>query len=188
MPSIPNAIWFLQSDVFQSKTDCLTREKWRLRLNFIHWELIRQWEASLCGRMLEGSKIKVIWRQVSSCLIMHLNQSLLLSKAAFMPLKYSKNCEIYQFNNCFLCEYMLKCNWFLWSKLNFQHHYSSLQCHMIFRNHSNMLICCSRNISDYYQCWKQLCCPIFLWKRWYILFFRLHRWIENSKEQHLFEI
>ncbi len=33
--------------------------------------------------------------------------------------------------------------------------YSSLQCHMIFRNHSNMLTCCSRNISDYYQCWKQ---------------------------------
>ncbi len=48
-------------------------------------------------------------------------------------------------------------------KFDFQHHYSSLQCHMIFRNHSNMLICCSRNISDYYQCWKQLCCFIFLW-------------------------
>ncbi len=28
-----------------------------------------------------------------------------------------------------------------------------------FRNHSNMLICCSRSIYDYYQCWKQ-----FLWK------------------------
>uniref|UniRef100_A0A8C2GN59 Cytoplasmic linker associated protein 1 n=1 Tax=Cyprinus carpio TaxID=7962 RepID=A0A8C2GN59_CYPCA len=26
------------------------------------------------------------------------------------------------------------------------------KCHMIFRNHSNMMICCSRNISDYYQC------------------------------------
>ncbi len=59
---------------------------------------------------------------------------------------------------------------------------------MIFRNHNNMLICCSRNISDYYQCWKQLCCTIFLWKLWYILFFRIHRWIESSKEQHLFEI
>ncbi len=33
------------------------------------------------------------------------------------------------------------------AQLYFQHHYSSLQCHMIFRNHSNMLICCSRNIS-----------------------------------------
>jgi len=31
------------------------------------------------------------------------------------------------------------------------------------------MIWCSRNISDYYQCWKQLCCCIFLWKLWYIL-------------------
>jgi len=23
-----------------------------------------------------------------------------------------------------------------------------------FRNHSNMVFCCSRNISSYYQCWK----------------------------------
>ncbi len=76
----------------------------------------------------------------------------------------------------------------MWSKLYFQHHYSSLQCHMIFRNHNNMLICCSRNISDYYQCWKQLCCPIFLWKPWHLLFFRILWWIESSKEKHLFEI
>ncbi len=54
-------------------------------------------------------------------------------------------------------------------------------------NHNNMLIWCSRNISDYYQCWKQLCCPISLCKLWHILFFRIHRWIESSKEQHLFE-
>ncbi len=73
----------------------------------------------------------------------------------------------------------------LWSKLYFQHHYCSLQCHMIFRNHNNILIYCSRNISDYYQCWKQLCCTIFLWC---ILFFRIHRWIESSKEQRLLEI
>ncbi len=92
------------------------------------------------------------------------------------------------YNSCFLCEYVLNCNLFLWSKLYFQHHYCSLQCHMIFRNHNNMLICCSRNISDYYQCWKQLCCTIFLLKLWCILFFRIHRWIESSKEQHLFEI
>ncbi len=36
----------------------------------------------------------------------------------------------------FLCEYVLKCNLFLY----FQHHYSSLQCHVIFRNQYNMLI------------------------------------------------
>ncbi len=35
-----------------------------------------------------------------------------------------------------------------------------------FRNHSNMLICCSRNIYYYYQCWKQLCHIIFFWKLW----------------------
>ncbi len=71
-------------------------------------------------------------------------------------------------NNGFLCECLLNCNLFLWSKLYFQHHFSSLQCHMIFRNHSNMLICCSRNISDCYQWWNLLCCPIFLWKPWSI--------------------
>ncbi len=32
-----------------------------------------------------------------------------------------------------------------------------------FRRYSNMLICCSWNISYYYQCWKQLCCLIILW-------------------------
>ncbi len=74
---------------------------------------------------------------------------------------------------------MLNCNLFLWSKLYFQHHYSSLQCHMIFRNHSNMLNCCSRNISDYYQCWNQLCWLIFLWEGWCILFFRILWWIES---------
>jgi len=35
-------------------------------------------------------------------------------------------------------------------------------------NHSNMLIWCSRNISCYYQLWKQLCIFIFLWKPWFI--------------------
>jgi len=32
---------------------------------------------------------------------------------------------------------------------------------MILQNHSNMMICCSRNTSDYYQCWKK-CCLILL--------------------------
>ncbi len=52
-------------------------------------------------------------------------------------------------NNSFIFKYILKCYVFLWSKLNFQHHYS-----ISFRNHSDMMICCSRNISDYYQCWN----------------------------------
>ncbi len=33
-----------------------------------------------------------------------------------------------------------------------------------FQYHSNMLIWCSRNISSYYNCLKQLRCFIFLWK------------------------
>ncbi len=35
-------------------------------------------------------------------------------------------------------------------------------------NHSNILICCSRNISDYYRCWKRLYCFILLyfWLNW----------------------
>ncbi len=36
---------------------------------------------------------------------------------------------------------MLNYNLFMWSELYFQHHYCSLQCHMIFRNHNNMPIC-----------------------------------------------
>jgi len=28
--------------------------------------------------------------------------------------------------------HIVNCNLFLWSKLNFQHHYSSLQCHRSF--------------------------------------------------------
>ncbi len=35
-----------------------------------------------------------------------------------------------------------------------------------FRNHYNMMICCSKNTYYYYQCWKQLYCLIFLWKPW----------------------
>ncbi len=77
-----------------------------------------------------------------------------LPKAAFYLIKNTGKIVniIVILNSCFLCEYLLKYNLFLWSKLYYQHHYCSLQCHMIFRNHSNMLICCSRNISDYYQC------------------------------------
>ncbi len=50
-----------------------------------------------------------------------------------------------------------------------------------FRNYSNMLIWCSRNIS-YYQCWKQLIYLIFLCKLWYSLF--QNRWIQSSKHHY----
>ncbi len=35
----------------------------------------------------------------------------------------------YNLKKNFLFEYILKCNWLLWSKLIFQHHYCSLQSH-----------------------------------------------------------
>ncbi len=50
-----------------------------------------------------------------------------------------------------------------------------------FRKKSNMLIYCSRNISYYYQCWKQLCCIILLWKFWY--FFFLSEFLNEYKVQ-----
>ncbi len=46
----------------------------------------------------------------------------------------------YYYNLSVLCEYVLSCNVFCDAQLYFQHHYSSLQCHMIFRNHHNMLL------------------------------------------------
>ncbi len=54
-----------------------------------------------------------------------------------------------------------------------------------FRNHSNMLICCSRNIYYYYQCWKQLCCLTFLWKPQY---FFCSGFFDESKKKNSFEI
>ncbi len=52
-----------------------------------------------------------------------------------------------------------------------------IQCHMIFRNHSNILIYCSRNVSDYYQCWKQFEAQYFS-KNQDEFIFRIFWWIE----------
>ncbi len=78
-------------------------------------------------------------------------QSLLLIEARFIWLKTVILWNIITIQNtCFLFQiYIVKLHLFLWSKLNFQHHYPSLQCQMIFSNYSNMLICCSKIISDY---------------------------------------
>ncbi len=48
----------------------------------------------------------------------------LLTKAVFIYQKYS---TIFLYYNLKKCEYIVKCNLFSWSKLSFQHHYSSLQ-------------------------------------------------------------
>ncbi len=62
----------------------------------------------------------------------------MLINANLFYTKYSKTINIVKyycnFKQLFLCEYVLNCNLFLY----FQHHYSSLQCHMIFRNHNNI--------------------------------------------------
>ncbi len=73
-------------------------------------------------------------------------------------------------NKCFYCNIFVNVIYSCDAALNIQHHSSSLQCHMIFRNHSNILIYCSRHISDYYQCYYQnsFCFFIFLWKLWCI--------------------
>ncbi len=59
------------------------------------------------------------------------------------------------------------------AKLNFQHHYSSLQCYMILQKsfYDDLTL----KTSYYYHCWKQLCC---------FKFFRI-LWIECSIEQQL---
>ncbi len=63
-------------------------------------------------------------------LIWGLKKSLLLTKPAFIWSKIQQK-QYSILNNCFLFKYIFKCNLFLWSKLNVQHHYSSLQCHVI---------------------------------------------------------
>ncbi len=71
------------------------------------------------------------------------------------------------YNIGFLFECTLKYNLFQ----NF-HHSSSLQCHVIFRNHNNMLI--------YYECCNSSYC---FWNIWYFFLW----WIQSLKE-YLFKI
>ncbi len=68
------------------------------------------------------------------------------TKPAFIQSKYIKNSNKVKYYKYFLFEYIFLCNLFLWCKAEFSasllqssvSHYSS-------RNHSNMLIYCSRN-------------------------------------------
>ncbi len=98
--------------------------------------------------------------------------------------KYSKYYEIilqFKIAVADLCEYLLNCNVFLWSKLNLHHHYSSLQCHMIFRNHNNIL-------KKHFWLLSMLKTVVLHNIFVKILFFMILWRIESSKEQHLFEI
>ncbi len=105
------------------------------------------------------------WRELhrySFEFIQYLWKSLIFIKAAFIW-SNQQYCEILlQFQiNVPYCNILYIVIHSCDAQLYFQHHYSSLQCHMIFRNHNNMLIYCSKNISDYYQCWKRYAAEIF---------------------------
>ncbi len=82
----------------------------------------------------------------------------------FFNQKYSKTIILWNIitnKKKILFEYILKCNWILW----WQSYIFSIitpvfSVTWFFRNHNNMLICCSRKTYSY-QCWKQ-CCLIFV--------------------------
>ncbi len=63
---------------------------------------------------------------------------------------------------------LVKYDLFMWSKLNFHHHYSSLQCHMIFRNHNNMLIAAQETFLIIMNVENCCAASYFLWKMWYL--------------------
>ncbi len=89
----------------------------------------------------------------------------MLTKAAFIWLKtaISRNITILNIYSNIFSNVIYCCD----AKLNFSIITPVFSVTWSFRNHSYILIWCSRNIS-YYQCWKQLCCFI-LWKPWYVL-------------------
>ncbi len=119
------------------------------------------------------------------------NSPPMLTKTAFIWSKNIKRVQLWNIitilNNYFVFEYILECNVFsVMQNWIFSIVTPVFSVSRFFRNHSNCWICCWRNISYYYQCWKQMCCLIFLWEPWYMLF-KICWWIESLKEQHLFE-
>ncbi len=88
--------------------------------------------------------------------------SILINDAFIWLKKYSKHlwfCEILQF----------KIPVIYFNVLHFLFIYvitTPVSVKWSFRNHYNMMI----SFSYYYQCWKRLCCFIFLWKPWYYFF------------------
>ncbi len=67
--------------------------------------------------------------------LMFLKKSLLLTKAAFIESEMQYNCEILLQSKIqvFYCNIFLNAIYSCDAQLNFQHHYSSLQGHMIFQ-------------------------------------------------------
>jgi len=112
----------------------------------------------LCKKhiLISFSSYKLVVKSVGSVrFLMFLKEVSSAHQGCIYLIKKHKYCEI-------LLQCKITCFFFCDAQLNFQHHYFSVT--WFFRNYSNMLICWSRNISDYYQCWKQLYCFIFLWK------------------------
>ncbi len=135
------------------------KSDWTQTRAVICWECFFYWERQLyyiCTLLVKGLESLRLCKDFERCLLCL--PSIYLIKNTVKTIIVWNNFTI--LNNYFLFEYIVKCNLFQWSKLYFQHHYSSLQCHMIFRNYSHMLIYWSTNISDYYQCW------LFLWEPW----------------------
>jgi len=81
------------------------------------------------------------------------------TKQSWMP-------SIFWPQSTFYCYF--KCNLLLWCQSWFFSIITAVFITRSFRNQLNMLICCSRNYY-YYQCWKQVCWFILLWKPWYII-------------------
>ncbi len=95
-----------------------------------------------------------------------INLILLIWSPSVVWQKKTEYCEILlQFKTTFYVN-MLKCNLLLWSKLNF-----SIITPVF---NSEIILTCwfavKKNLPDYYQCWKQLWCLIFLWKSCILVF------------------
>ncbi len=113
---------------------------------------------------------------------------LMLLFDAFIWSNIQKKSEIFlQFKiACFLCESILNCNLFLWSNLYFQHHYSVFSVTWS----SEIIIICWFAAQETFMIIinvENSCAAQYFCGNWdtFILFFRIHRWIESSKEQHL---
>ncbi len=73
---------------------------------------------------------------------------------------------IYTLKHNFYFNIILQLYLFLWRKADILAGITPVfSATLIFRNHSNMLIWCSRNIYNLHQCWKLFCCLIFMCKK-----------------------
>ncbi len=91
----------------------------------------------------------------------------LLYKYMFQSLELVRMFKVFEVSSVQLKNNSFKVEFIPVTTLNYSSYFSFTSS---FRNHSNMLVWCSRNSSCYYHhCWKLLLLNIFL-KTWYILF------------------